>query len=227
MSLPVLMSVPHAGLETPPEVAALSLLSPEEIAADGDEGASEVYALEHAVTRFITTDIARAFVDLNRSEDDRSPDGVVKTYTCWNVPIYQEPLNEEITEALLVRYYRPYHEELRRSARDVKLGLDCHTMAAHAPPIAPIPGEERPHLCLSNAHGTCPHEWLAIFASCLEQAFETEVSINEPFRGGHIIRSHAAELPWMQLELSRAPFLSDGDKRQRLQDSLEAWFTRV
>ncbi len=227
MRLPVLMSVPHAGLVTPPEVVPLSLLSPEEIAADGDEGASEVYALEQVVTCFVTTDIARAFVDLNRSEDDRSRDGVVKTHTCWNVPIYREPLNEEVTEALLATYYRPYHEQLRRSARDMKLGLDCHTMAAHAPPIVQVPGEERPHLCLSNADGTCPQEWLVMFASCLERAFETEVSINDPFRGGHIIRAHAAELPWMQLELSRAPFLSNEDKRRRLQNSLEQWFRRL
>ncbi len=34
----------------------------------------------------------RAVVDLNRAPDDtapENPDGVVKSHTCWNVPVYK------------------------------------------------------------------------------------------------------------------------------------------
>jgi len=53
------------------------------------------------------------------------------------------------------------------------------------------------------------------------------VSVNEPFEGGHIIRAHCREIPWMQLELSRARFLPIEEKRRRLLDALECFCTAV
>ena len=132
--LPVLLSVPHAGLEVPEEARAYCVLTPEQIAEDGDEGAREIYDLETEVEAFLTTDVARAIVDLNRSEDDRRPDGVVKTHTCFNVPVYDPFPPDEVIEELLDRYYRTYHARLRDLASGgVRLGLDCHTMLAIGP----------------------------------------------------------------------------------------------
>ena len=65
--------------------------------------------------------IARAFVDLNRAEDDRppaNPDGVVKSATCFDRPIYSEPLDDQTIERLLALYHRPYHEGLESAARE-------------------------------------------------------------------------------------------------------------
>lgn len=62
MTLPLLVSVPHAGLRVPPEVAHLCALSPKEVADDGDVGAAEIYAIEDAVAAYATTDVARAIV---------------------------------------------------------------------------------------------------------------------------------------------------------------------
>ncbi len=228
MKLPLLISVPHAGLWIPPEVRGICALTPQQIAADGDEGAAEIYDLKEEATAFVTTDVARAIVDLNRDEDDRTPDGVVKTHTCWNVPVYDEFPGEEVIEALLDRYHRPYHTRLRDLARaDVKLGLDCHTMAAKGPPVGPDAGLDRPWICLSNADGTCPQDWLESLASSFRRILEGPVSLNVPFKGGHIIRSHAAELPWIQMEVSRAPFMSCPDKRSLLVSVLREWVSSV
>ena len=80
MTLPFLVSVPHAGLSVPPEVEGLCILEEQDIIEDGDEGAAEIYyPLKDQVTAFVFTDIARAIVDMNRREDDRTKDGVVKT----------------------------------------------------------------------------------------------------------------------------------------------------
>lgn len=226
MKLPFLISVPHAGPDVPDEVAHLSLLSPEEIRADGDEGAADIYSVADCVARFVTTRIARAFVDMNRSEDDRRPDGVVKTHTCLNVKVYRSPLPEDIVECLLEKWHRPYHAQLSEFSRNAVLGIDCHTMAAVGPPVSPDPGQERPMVCLSNADGTCSAVWLLSLAECFEEAFEVPVSINHPFKGGYIIRAHAAELPWVQLELSRSPILSDYEKRKRVLEALETWADR-
>lgn len=223
MKLPLLISVPHAGCEIPAELEQLCLLTHEQIVRDGDVGARQIYAIDGHVEAFATTNIARAAVDLNRAESDRREDGVVKTHTCWRDPVYREPLPEPLVETLLGRYHHPYHRRLTELARSprVRLGLDCHTMAAVGPPIGPGPGIERPPICLSNGSGaTCSDAWLEHLASCMRQSFGHELRLNDPFVGGHIVRTHARELPWIQIEMSRAPFLDLGEKRRRLISAL-------
>jgi formiminoglutamase len=224
MTLPLLLSVPHAGLSVPSGVENLCLLTQKEIIEDGDEGAAEVYLpLQGAVCALVTTAVARAIVDMNRAVDDRRKDGVIKTHTCWDVHIYREPPSEALITELLKIYYKPYHASLTTYARHVKCGIDCHTMAAQGPPVGPDPGEERPAICLSNADGTCPKEWITTLADCLKKVFERDVSMNHPFKGGYIIRSHAKELPWIQLELSRAPFFPNQEKSLRILEALKNW----
>jgi formiminoglutamase len=224
MKLPLLLSVPHAGAEVPPLLQAYSILTEREIIEDGDEGAAEIYALEDEVAAFLTSSVARAFVDLNRPEDDRERDGVVKTHTCWDVPVYREHLPEQIIRELLRRYYHPYHRKLQELARPpVRLGIDCHTMAAVGPSIGPGAGAERPAVCLSNGEGTCPVRWIREIAECFEKAFGREVRINDPFRGGFIVCSRPGGIPWVQLEISRAPFLNPVEKRQGVLDALRCW----
>ncbi len=229
MKLPLLISVPHAGVRVPPEVSALTIISEDDIIRDGDEGAADIYAVADRVAAYVSTDVARAFLDMNRAEDDRSADGVVKTHTCWNVQIYREPLPEDIVESLIQRYYRPYHEQLSKAARagELILGIDCHTMAQKGPPIGPDPGRARPLICLSYSDGTCPRPWIELMASFCREEFGEEVRINDPFTGGHLIRAHAGELPWMQFEINRAPFADNRLKRRKLIAALTRWCERM
>jgi len=224
VTLPLLLSVPHAGLAVPPEVRELCVLTAADILADSDEGAEAVYGgLRDRAAAFVTTDIARAVVDLNRAENDFRKDGVIKTHTCWDVPVYREPPSRALIERLLAAYHRPYHARLSAAARSVRCGVDCHTMAAQGPPVGPDPGRPRPAVCLSHAGFTCPDSWLASMARAFEEAFERPVSLNEPFRGGFIVRSHAAEMPWVQVELSRDPHLDLEEKSRRVGEALTRW----
>ena len=202
----------------------ICVLSRQQIVDDGDEGAGEIYNLETHVVGFVGTDIARAIVDVNRAGDDFRKDGVVKTHTCWEVPIYRSVPSEGTVKKLIENYHLPYHEQLHDLAsRGVRLGIDCHTMASEGPPVGPDTGRERPILCLSNADGTLPDAWLKDLADCLESAFGMPPAINNPFKGGFIIRSHSAELPWVQLEVSRKPFMSKGKKRERVLEALRCF----
>ena len=217
MKLPLIVSLPHAGLEIPDELKDYCILSDEEIVKDGDEGAWEIYQeLEATVEAFQTTDIARAFVDINRAADDIRLDGVVKTHTTWNQPVCNRELPAELVETLIEKYWKPYHENLSKlSRKGVKLGIDCHTMAAVGPPVGPDTGKKRPAICLSNAEGTCPEDLIMRMADCFEDAFREKVRINDPFTGGYIIRTHASELPWVQIEISRGDFMSVAEKKAR------------
>jgi formiminoglutamase len=224
-----LLSVPHAGLGVPREVQRFCRLTPAQISEDGDEGAADVYDLAAEVEAFATTDIARAIVDLNRPETDRRADGVVKTHTCMNVPVYDAFPPPDTIELLLERYYRPYHERLRDLASTgISLGIDCHTMLAVGPPIGPLAGKERPRICISNGLGiTCQADRFSIVADSFRDAFGFEPALNEPFTGGYICRCHAAGIPWVQIELSRAPFMDIEEKRRRVLEALRMICKRI
>ena len=227
--LPLLLSVPHAGLRVPPEVADICILSKDDIVKDGDEHAAAIYCpLEPYVEAFVTIDIARAIVDLNRAEDDFRKDGVIKTHTCWNVPVYREHPSAELIEVLLARYHRPYHNQLKSLTKTgVVLGVDCHTMAGIAPPVAPDPGKERPAVNLGDANGSIPAKWRDSLMECFQQAFGNhEVTLNDPFSGGYITRSHAAEMPWLQVELSRAFYISNEEKTACVLEAMRNWCER-
>ncbi len=222
-TIPLLISVPHAGTRIPREVLELNRLSRGQIVSDGDAGAAAIYGrLKNHVRHFVTADVARAYVDLNREETDIRKDGVVKTHTCWDEPVYSSPLCPERVRTLIRKYHRPYHRKLEAlSGRGVMMGIDCHTMAETGPPVGPDSGMRRPHVCIGDTGGTsCPGPWTELLAKCLERSFEGEVRVNSPFGGGWITRRHQRSLPWIQVEISRAPFAPEPEKGLRMLKAL-------
>ena len=219
--LPFLVSIPHGGTQMPSEVEGMSCIGRADVLEDGDAFTREIYDVAEGVRFVLKADVARAFVDLNRAENDlppANPDGVVKSKTCYNKPIYlpgREP-DGPIVEKLLARYHRPYHraiqQTLAEAGTDIILALDCHSMAAVGPDVAPDPGQRRPAFCLGNRHGeTCPNEMAETLAGCLREVFglgPSEVTLNRPFAGGYVTRTHGAgSVPWIQVEMSRDLYL--------------------
>ncbi|GAB4372656.1 MAG: N-formylglutamate deformylase [Acidobacteriota bacterium] len=224
MSLPLLLSVPHAGLGVPPRLAGRCLLTPEQIARDGDEGAREIYDLGREVREFVSTDIARCVIDMNRAEDDFRADGVVKTHTCWGERVWDEPLTAEEIRWLITSWHRPYHRRLTELGRgNVVLAVDCHTMAAVGPPIGPDPGKRRPAVCLGCGDGTAPEGWMRDLVRVFTEVFGPDVRVNDPFAGGYITRSHAREMPWVQLELARVREPAYDTQRAMVLEALRRW----
>ncbi len=228
MSLPLLISVPHAGELVPPEVEALCLLTHEEIIADGDEGADKIYDFPAEVGLYLTTEIARAIIDLNRAPDDFRADGVIKTHTCWNNKVYSTFPDADLQKLLLAKYYYPYHQRLQDfTDSEVILGVDCHTMAEFGPPIGPGAGQKRPMICISNGGSNCPEPWFELMIHCFREEFGEDVRANDPFKGGYIIRNHCSRLPWLQLELSRSADLPVTVKREKVLNCLRKWCASV
>jgi len=219
--LPVLLSIPHGGTKKPPELDGHLCITQHDQFDDSDPFVVELYDLGDKVQRVIKTDIARTFVDLNRSLLDlppQNPDGLIKSSTCYEKPIYikgREP-DDSLTNMLIELYYKPYHRAIQKSISelDLQLCLDCHSMAAIAPGISPDGNKtNRPKFCLSNNDGkTCSEEMLDLLASSLSESFGIErkdISLNDPFHGGHITKTYGNNpIPWIQVEMNRDLYLS-------------------
>lgn len=85
--LPLLISVPHGGLEVPPEVSNYCRLDLPALLKDGDTWAGYLYDMEDRVQAYFQFPVARAVIDLNRAADDRPPENpdeeTIKRLTGW------------------------------------------------------------------------------------------------------------------------------------------------
>lgn len=219
--LPVLLSIPHGGTQRPPELDSHLSITDKDLFDDSDPFVIEIYDLGSKVEGVVKTNIARSFVDLNRSLQDlppQNPDGLIKSSTCYQKPIYKkghEP-DESLTNVLIEMYYKPYHRSIQKNIHDLdlQLCLDCHSMASEAPNISPDGGKKkRPKFCLSNQDGkTSSKLMMDLLASCISESFEidkNDIYQNNPFHGGHITKTYGNNpIPWIQIEMNRDMYLS-------------------
>lgn len=219
--LPVLLSIPHGGTKRPPELEGRLCITEHDKFDDSDPFVVEIYNLGDKVQHVVKTDIARAFVDLNRSLQDlpsNNPDGLIKSMTCYQKPIYSnngEP-DDALIKMLIEMYYMPYHRDIQKSISemDLQICLDCHSMAEVAPEISPDGNKKkRPLFCLSNQDGkTSSQDMIELLAECISDSFLIErkdISLNDPFHGGHITKTYGNNpIPWIQIEMNRSMYLS-------------------
>lgn len=235
--LPILVSIPHGGRKVAPEIEQIWALSEKDAFHDGDPYTASIYDFSDRVEAQLVMEYYRAVIDLNRREDDiapANPDGVVKSHTCYNVEVYKPDClpGPDLQEVLLHRYYRPYHDDLDQALQqeNLKLGVDCHSMAAVSPPIESDAGTPRPLICLGNlgdAEGlvckpfrriTSPPELVLFMRDEFRKVFAHEdvdlevpdiATANLPFSGGYITqRVGGGPMPFVQIEMSRALYLS-------------------
>ncbi|MFN3241921.1 MAG: N-formylglutamate amidohydrolase [Planctomycetota bacterium] len=224
MILPLLLSVPHAGLQVPDWLRERCLLDDAQLVADGDVGAGQIYDLRDRVAAFVSTPVARAVLDMNRAPDDQErADGVVKTTTCWQEPVWRTPL-EPADVARLLELHTDYHQRLLAAPTAVFAGVDCHTMSDVGPPIGPDPGVRRPAVCLGHVGGaSCDRTWVERLRDAFAAHFGGDVTIDEPFAGGYITRTHGQRMPWVQVELSRTTSPAYPEQRERVFAALSEW----
>jgi N-formylglutamate deformylase len=216
---PVLLCIPHSGQQIPKELEGRIVIDKQETFKDSDAYTKEIFDLGSKVIQVISTDYARAFIDMNRNLDDLPPavpDGMIKSMTCYQTPIYsegEEP-DENLIGKLVTKYYKPYHMEIQNALRNsnLKLALDCHSMAEIAPNISPDVGQKRPSVCLGNCFDkTCSRDIIKKLADCFSAAFDLkreDVKINKPFFGKYTTQRYGLKpIPWIHVELNRKLFL--------------------
>lgn len=207
MTLPFLVSLPHASSDLPDHVRSHIALSDDEIRESTDLGTLEIFG-SLPVRTVLQAAWSRLLVDLNRSPAQRDRKGVIARIDYDGRTVYREGFFPEGVEfeRRLSLYYWPYHHRLAQAMEDTEITIlfDCHSLVGIGPPEAPDPGKRRCDIVLGNngdlqGNRTSRREWTTCgkeTLSCIKEAFERvglTVSINYPYSGG-FITSHYGRL---------------------------------
>jgi N-formylglutamate amidohydrolase len=225
---PLIFSVPHAGTELPPDLAAR--LTPHAKALpDTDWHVEKLYdfAAELGAT-LIRANVSRYVIDLNRPPQNESLyPGQATTGLCPPIqfdgtPIYLDKREVPAAEVAQRRevYWQPYHDRLAVEIARVKqrhgyaLLYDCHSIASRVPRL--FPGT-LPDLNLGTVDGvSCAPALQAKIAGIMEKSGFTQI-VNGRFIGGHITRYYgkpAENVHAVQMEKGQdCHLMDDGSNR--------------
>jgi formiminoglutamase len=251
--LPVLLSIPHGGMQIPEELKDKVCLDKYDLFNSSDACTLELFDHNSGVAEVVSTEISSAIIDVDRSKASLPPheaDGVIKYKTNQGKVIYCEDYapDQAMMNQLIENYYEPYHRRIayRLKEKDIKLAIDCHTMDNIAPEIAEDANQPRPLISLGNAKGqSCEYEILERLADCIQVTFnigDMDVAINKPTDGGYITKKYGNNpIPFIYLGINKSLYLKEGyfnpnnlkvkqsridDLKNRFYDSL-ALFSKV
>ncbi len=230
---PVLVEVPHSGLQVPPEVESEIDATPLAVLRDSDIYVDKLYrrASEKGATLLVSR-VSRYVVDLNRDPDDvdsaavpRHPSarhvpmrGVVWRARTDGTPLLRAPLTIEQFARRLELFYEPYHRTLREVAAQIR---ERHgqvlILAAHSMPSAGRRilggGEVRRADVVPGTRGrsTADGRIIDLIDSHFREA-GLSVKHDDPYRGGWTTSSYGAPKRGqhaVQIELNRALYVDE------------------
>lgn len=240
LSVPVLLSVPHAGRDYPNSIFDALRLPPAALVRLEDRYADllarQSVQLGHPV---IMAHRARAWIDLNRDEQDIDADmvqgaqrvdypapgvkqrgglGLIPRRLSGDGDLWKRQFGLEDIQHRISSFHRPYHQaiaevlERMRKQFGVAILLDLHSM----PPIRGAVGAHGPQFVVGDRFGKSAASQYAELLSARLQAQGFSAALNHPYAGEYILRRHArprANIHAIQLEVDRSLYL-DPDLRQ-------------
>jgi len=227
---PVVLSVPHAGRDYPPELRAALRAPFATLTALEDRRVDQIVLAARTGETTLIQRLPRAWIDLNRAESERDPRlddgavenpspellsrvgsglGLVPRRTAVAGELWRRRLAGEEVDRRIVNDHRPYHEalagELAAARRQFGAAvlLDVHSMP-------PVGGHAAARVVLGDRFGRAA---AARFVRRLEgeiELFGLCLAINAPYAGGHILDRHgrpSAGVHAIQLEIDRSLYL--------------------
>jgi N-formylglutamate deformylase len=223
-SIPLLVSMPHVGTDIPDDIAA-RLAPCASARADTDWHLKELYGfLGEMGASTIAARWSRYVIDLNRPPEDSnlypglSTTGLCPVDTFGSEALYREgdAPDEEEVRGRLVRYWQPYHGQLRteldrlRALHGRVVLWDAHSIAS----VVPRFFEGRlPDLNFGTAQGTtCDPAMEAAVVGLARAQDRYSVAVNGRFKGGHITRHYgqpAVGVHAIQLEMCQYLYMDE------------------
>jgi N-formylglutamate amidohydrolase len=229
--VPVIVEVPHAGLEVDAETLATLVAPAVAIGRDADLYVDELYAdAPDCGAALLTARMSRYVCDLNRSEHDvdrdtvlgatgrASPHGLVWRSTTDNRAAIARPLPRTELERRLLSYYRPYHDQLDILVRDrlarhgFVIVVSGHSMPSRGRDGHDDPGKDRADVVPGTRQRTTAAPAVIEVAERVAERFQLGVMHDEPYRGGHTTLRYgrpAAGIHAIQIELNRRLYMDE------------------
>ena len=231
-------SIAHSGEKLPEEAYWLKSLPPELLLCDLDRFVIDLYkpALKKLDIPFVFFEYNRYAVDVNRSQTDissstvkgktmsgfQSPSDVHWHKTTKGQTLMKEPIDFSVHETLINKYYKPYHDKIKKNFKDLKeegeivYFLDLHSMPSLGLDFHRDPGEKRAEVVISDFHSkTASPDFLNLVVSSYERVgFKTKV--NWPYFGGNTIKLYGdgKKRQALQVELNRSLYMDEETKKK-------------
>ncbi|MFJ4345965.1 N-formylglutamate deformylase [Pseudomonas sp. NPDC089401] len=221
--LPLLISMPHAGLTLTPAVDK-GLVEAARSLPDTDWHIPLLYDFAREMgASVVAAEYSRFVIDLNRPDDDQplyagATTGLYPSTLFDGEPLFKEGLapSAEERERYLETIWRPYHETIRnelarlREAHGYALLWDAHSIRSQ---IARLFDGKLPDFNLGTFNGaSCdPHLAKRLQDVCAEAKDYSHV-LNGRFKGGHITRHYgdpANHVHAVQLELAQCTYMDE------------------
>jgi N-formylglutamate amidohydrolase len=230
---PVVLSVPHAGRDYPlPLRAALRVPLPAILGLEDRHVDALALAALGAETLFVAGR-ARAWIDLNRGEDERDPRvdegarpggappsaklrsglGLVPRRVGNSGDLWKRRWTDAEVMARIAADHRPYHQAIAAAlaAAHARFGvavlLDIHSM----PPLpAGMGSGAGAALVIGDRFGKAAAARLVSRVEAAARGHGLSTAINTPYAGGHLLERHgdpARGIHAIQLEFDRARYL--------------------
>lgn len=227
--VPIIISVPHCGLEIPEELKSNYVDAQLDSLDDADWFVHDLYsfASEMGIT-IIYAKYHRWLIDLNRDvksaplyADGRLITGLCSVTDFFGNPIYRSgkaPDQKEI-DRRLTTYFWPYYSKVdallkgRKEEFGEVLLWDAHSIRQLVPTIQK---EAFPDMILGNDNETTARQNIieTAFRTLLEGEFQ--VNHNTPFKGGHITRYFGdpeSGINALQLEMNKVLYMDDTETK--------------
>lgn len=231
---PVIVSVPHAGRYYPESLLETARLDEASLRSLEDRHVdSLVMPLADKGYTIIIGQVARAWIDFNRSEREIDPAmispspkhagfkltakvrgglGLVPRRLAKYGNIYRRAITQNDLSDRITHAHRPYHAQISdmldaaRRRFGIAVLLDCHSM----PPLRAKDGQAPAEIVIGDRHGKSSAPAFAGRAVdiCRDLGFRT--ALNTPYAGGHILNRHARperDVHGLQLEICRSLYL--------------------